>query len=87
MRKELTVAYFKLLIRNLHIVQRTSSGWVVSGLRYISVVESGYLILPTQVINPEFACSTEDILRMGCVWVEIYQRCGKWLFDPSDTSY
>jgi len=47
------VAYFKLLTRNLHEVQRTHSGWLVSGLRFISVVEGGYLILPTPVLRNE----------------------------------
>lgn len=43
------MAYLKLLTRNLHEVLKTHSECVVSGLKFISVVEGGYLVLPTPI--------------------------------------
>jgi hypothetical protein len=57
------VAYFKLLTRNLHEVQRTPSGWVVSGLRFITIVEDGYLVLPTPIL-----CNDSETDAILLVW-------------------
>jgi len=76
------VAYFKLLTRNLHEVQRTHSGWLVSGLRFISVVEGGYLILPTPVLRNE--SETDAILL---VWrIRLHQSLWALLFPWSRDS-
>jgi hypothetical protein len=55
--------YCKLLTRNLHEVQRTSSGWLVSGLRFIRLAEGGYLVLPTPIIRNK---SETDAILLVC---------------------